>query len=69
MQKEAFSFDESMFLDIDVLETISEIAADLFEIEESAIMDIGILPVKNPDQMLTEFHMPIVSDIMAFSEV
>jgi hypothetical protein len=69
MQKEAFSFDESMYLDVDVLETISEIASNLFEIEESAIMEIGILPVKNPDQMLAEFHMPIVSDIMAFSVV
>lgn len=69
MQKEAFSFDESMFLNVDVLETISEIVSDLFEIEESAILELGVLPVKNQDQMLTEFHMPVVSDIMAFSEV
>jgi hypothetical protein len=69
MKKEAFSFDESMFLNVDVLETISEIASDLFEIEESAIFELGVLPVKNPDQMLSEFHMPVISELLAFSEV
>lgn len=56
------SFDESMFMDIPVLETIDEIATDLFEIEESAMLALGI--ITNDDQLLEELNFPTVSELM-----
>jgi hypothetical protein len=56
------TFDEFMFLDTDLLETIDEITTDLFEIEESAIMALGV--IMPGDQLLQEFHLPLVADLL-----
>lgn len=56
------SFDESMFMDIPVLETIDEIAADLFEIEESVMLESGI--IMPGDWVLQECKFPTVSALL-----
>jgi len=60
--KTDYSHDEFMFLDTSVLETIDEIAIDLFEIEESAIIDICEIPLN--DCVLEQLNMPRISDLM-----
>jgi len=60
--EETYSFDETMFLDTSVLETIDEIAGDLFEIEESAIREICEIP--HDDRVLEQLNMPRISDLM-----
>ena len=62
MRIEAQTHDESMYLDVMVLETIDEIATDLFEIEESAIREIGEIPLN--DRVLEQLNMPRISDLM-----
>jgi hypothetical protein len=59
------SFDESMFMDIPVLETIDEIAADLFEIEESVMLESGI--IMPGDWVLQECKFPTVSALLHIS--
>lgn len=62
MDNEIYSHDEWMYLDITTLDAIDEIASELFEIEESAIITIGILP--GWDQILTELNFPVVTDLI-----
>lgn len=54
--------DKSIFMDINVLETIDEIAVELFQIEESAILALGI--IMKDDQLLEELNFPAVSDLL-----
>lgn len=63
MNSEKYSFDELMYLDINTLEAIDEVATELFEIEESAIIALGIIPPKW-DQILTELNFPTVSELL-----
>jgi hypothetical protein len=56
------SFGESMFMDMNVLETIDEIAVELFQIEESAMLALGI--ITQDDQLLEELNFPVVSDLL-----
>jgi hypothetical protein len=62
MEFEKYSFDELMYLDTMVLETIDEIAIDLFEIEESAVREICEIP--HDDRVLEQLNMPRISDLM-----
>lgn len=54
------TFNESMFMDI--IETIDEIAVELFEIEESLILESGI--IMPGDQLLQEFKFPTISELL-----
>jgi hypothetical protein len=49
---------------IGVINVIDVIASDLFEIEESAMMTVGILPGGHRDNMLGELHLPVVSELL-----
>jgi len=49
-------------MDIPVLETIDEIAVELFQIEESAMLALGI--ITKDDQLLEELNFPVVSDLL-----
>lgn len=62
MFNDNISFDESMFMDTYVLETIDEIAVELFQIEESAMLALGI--ITKDDQLLEELNFPVVSDLL-----
>lgn len=62
MFNDNISFDESMFMDTYVLETIDEIAVELFQIEESAMLALGI--ITTDDQLLEELNFPVVSDLL-----
>ena len=63
MDNETYSFDEMMYLDTNTLEAIDEVATELFEIEESAIFALGIIPPKWV-QILTELNFPTVSELL-----
>jgi len=51
-------------ISIGVINVIDVIASDLFEIEESAMMTVGILPGGHRDNMLGELHLPVVSELL-----
>lgn len=55
-------FDTDVFMRADAFDTIDCIANELLTIEESARMAIGIITCD--DQLLTEFNMPNVSDLV-----
>ena len=57
-----FDIDTDVFMRADAYDTIDCIATELLKIEESARMAIGIITCN--DQLLTEFNMPIVSDLV-----
>lgn len=59
------TFDESMFMDTEVLETIDEIVVDLFKIEENVMLESGM--IMPGDQLLQEFDFPIVSELLHIS--
>jgi hypothetical protein len=48
----------------EVINVIDTIASDLFEIEESAMMTVGILPGGHRDNLLGELHLPMVSELL-----
>ena len=58
-----YTHDEWMYVDTTTLEAIDEIATDLFEIEESAILALGIIP-STWDQILVELNFPTVSELL-----
>ena len=47
----------------EVISVIDTIASDLFEIEESAMLAVGILPGGH-DNMLGELHLPAVFELL-----
>jgi hypothetical protein len=55
-----------MLMDINAIDMIDEIVEELLNIEESAIWCIGgaLFPNRNHDQVLQEFHLPLVADLL-----
>jgi len=55
-------FDADVFMRADAYDTIDCIANELLNIEESARIALGIITCD--DQLLAEFNMPSVSDLV-----
>ena len=60
--EEMYNTDCDVFMRADAFDTIDCIATELFQIEESARMAIGM--ITNGDQLLIEINMPNVSDLV-----
>jgi hypothetical protein len=58
------SFNEMIVKQFTVMVTKDEIAAELFSIEESAMLSSGNMSAE-PDLLLKEFHLPTVGKLMA----
>jgi hypothetical protein len=60
-----YSFYEEMYMNVEMMTTMDTIAVDLFEIEESVIFALGMIPpMKEPDQVLEEFNFPRITDLI-----
>jgi hypothetical protein len=59
-------FGECLYLNTKLLETIDAITNELFEMEESVVWCTGgkLFPDRNHDQVLQEFHLPLVADLL-----